>query len=200
MQFTATTLLALVPFLASAAPVGTCPPDDGGVPTTFTVISVRSGSPIQYLPLNAAGQKFWLGGQPATYCPTQVDPNCPPGNVTAILGGGALDTEVPGGQQIYVAPTGALSFTQAHSASIPTGSSIGPFSVTAGTPEARYSTSAFGATGFMACPDKVPNPSSWQVFAAIQNATVPTGKVGDCLGFDALATNYTGPVAAWQYT
>jgi len=199
MQFTTSTILALVPFLASAAPVGTCPSGgNGGVPSTFTVISARSGSPIHLLPLNAAGEKFYLGGQPATYCPTEVNP-CPPGDVTALIRGYSLDTEVPGGQQIYVAPSGALSFTQAHSISIPTGSAIGPFSVSPGASFATYSTTAFGATGFMACPNQATNPSQWQVFAALQNATVPTGKVSDCLGFDALATNYTGPVAAWQY-
>jgi len=200
MQFPTTTLLALIPLLAGAAPVDTCPGGgNSGVPAAFTVTSARSGSPIQYLPMNAADQKFWLGGQTATYCPTEINP-CPPGNVTVIAGGGSLDTEVPGGQQIYVAPDGSLSFTQAHSAAIPPGSSVGPFSVTAGARFATYSTSAFGATGFMACPNTIPNPSTWQVFAAIHNATVPTGKVGECLGFDAIAINYTGSVPAWQYT
>lgn len=38
-----------------------------------------------------------------------------------------LQVEVPGGQQIYVNVNGALGFTQAHSASIPTGAYIGGF-------------------------------------------------------------------------
>lgn len=40
----------------------------------------------------------------------------------------------------------------------------------------------------------------WQVYAALKNATVPSGKVEDCLGFDALAVsaNTTTPVA-WEY-
>lgn len=53
----------------------------------------------------------------------------------------------------------------------------------------------------MACPDQ---NRRWQVFAAVQNASVPSGDVADCLGFDALATPWDGedgfPVAAWQYT
>lgn len=109
------------------------------------------------------------------------------------------DVEVPGGQQVYVDPSGALAFTQAHSANIPEGSSIGPFTFTPGTQFGTYSTSAFGATGFMACPDDAANPTKWQVFAAIQNASVPTGNVGDCLGFDAAAPAFTGDVPAWQY-
>jgi hypothetical protein len=35
--------------------------------------------------------------------------------------------EVPGGQQIYVAPGGNIAFTQAHSIYIPTGSNPGYF-------------------------------------------------------------------------
>lgn len=100
---------------------------------------------------------------------------------------------------VFVDPSGALSFTQAHSALIPEGSALGPFTVTSGTPFGTYSTTAFGATGFMACPDDAAAPTRWQVFAAIQNATVPTGNVKDCLGFDAAATAYTGPIPAWQY-
>jgi hypothetical protein len=47
----------------------------------------------------------------------------------------------------------------------------------------------------MACP----SDGGWQVFAALQNATVPEGDVGKCLGFDALAITYSGDVPAWQY-
>jgi hypothetical protein len=40
----------------------------------------------------------------------------------------------------------------------------------------------------------------WQVYAALQNATVPSGSVSDCIGFDALAVadNSTVP-ATWEY-
>lgn len=90
MQFPTTTLLALLPLLAGAAPVDTCPGGgNSGVPAAFTVTAVHSGSAIQYLQMNADGLKFWLGGQTATYCPTGINP-CPPGNVTVILGGGSL--------------------------------------------------------------------------------------------------------------
>lgn len=103
---------------------------------------------------------------------------------------------VPGGQQVYVDPNGALSFTQAHSASIPQGSSLGPFHYSADEPWAHYSFSGWGASGFMACPA---DDNRWQVFAALQNATVPHGDVKECLGFSALALTYTGEVPAWQY-
>lgn len=51
----------------------------------------------------------------------------------------------------------------------------------------------------MACPDNAADPKSWQVFADIRNATVPTGNVDDCLGFDAAAIPYNGSIPAWQY-
>lgn len=107
--------------------------------------------------------------------------------------------EVPGGQQLYVGPDGALGFTQAHSTSMPVGSTVGPFTYTPGSPIGHYTFDGWGASGFMACPDNAENPSSWQVFGALQNATVPTGNVGDCLGFDASTSSYSGPVPAWQY-
>lgn len=103
---------------------------------------------------------------------------------------------VPGGQQVYIDPNGALSFTQAHSANIPQGSSLGPFKYAADEPWAHYSFAGWGATGFMACPA---DDNRWQVFAAIKNATVPHGNIDECLGFSAVALTYTGDVPAWQY-
>ncbi|KAL4782527.1 hypothetical protein BJX76DRAFT_332507 [Aspergillus varians] len=190
-------LASLLPLLAAAAPT----PNSASTPeqpAAFTVLAARSASPIHYLPLNAAGQSFWLGGQPSTYCP--LPSNCPPGNTTVLAGDGAsLSVSVPGGQQIYVAPSGALKFTQAHSANIPPGSSYGPFEYTPGAQGSAfgyYNYSGWGASGFMACPT---DDDRWQVFGALRNATVPSGDVDDCLGFSALAvpSNLTGQT--WQY-
>lgn len=123
---------------------------------------------------------------------------------------------VPGGQRIYVDRSGALSFTVPHSGYVPAGSSEGPFKYTPGTSQGTWSYSGQGASGFMACPAKQPKPTAtaspvrretpssaprWQVFAALQNATVPSGKVNDCIGFDALAmpVNVTSDQLAWEY-
>lgn len=73
-----------LPLLAAAAPA--CTPPDANPP--FGVMAVRSASPIHYLQLNAAGQKFWLGGQTSSYCPTEVVQDCPPGNQTVLAPGG----------------------------------------------------------------------------------------------------------------
>lgn len=87
MKFIAS--LAL-PFLAAAAPVSQTkanPP--------FSVMATRSGSPIHFLSLNAAGQKFWLGGETASYCPSQVT-DCPPGTQTVFApGGSSLVSDTP---------------------------------------------------------------------------------------------------------
>jgi hypothetical protein len=66
------------------------------------VMAVRSASPIHYLQMNAAGQKFWLGGQTSSYCPTQVGQNCPPGNQTVLAPGGNSLVRNPNGSRLPV--------------------------------------------------------------------------------------------------
>ncbi|BDD55827.1 hypothetical protein MPDQ_004900 [Monascus purpureus] len=176
----------VLPFLAAAGPSG------------YQILSSRSASPVHLLPMNANGGAFYLGGNTSTYCPPQVG-SCPPGTQTVLApGGAALDVTVPGGQELYISPTGALSFTQPHSAYVPPGSVLGPFSIAArsGSTLPHYSTTAWGASGFMACPTK---DHRWQVFVAAQNVTAPLGKVEDCLGFSAIAFPYNGSIPAWEY-
>lgn len=96
---------------------------------------------------------------------------------------------------------------------MPPGSSQGPFAYTPGQPLGTWTYIGQGASGFMACPvpqaqtrttavsrrsDSTPR---WQVFAARKNATVPTGSVRDCLGFEALAlgVNVSSSHLAWEY-
>ncbi|KNG87036.1 IgE-binding protein [Aspergillus nomiae NRRL 13137] len=162
----------LLPLLAAAAPVAPENPP-------FSVMATRSASPIHFLPMTASGQKFYLGGETTSYCP--IGEGCPPGNQTVFAPGGyGMNVMVPGGQQVYVDPKGALSFTQAHSAYIPEA----PPWVPSTTSPART-----GAT----------TPSTAGVFAAVQNATVPKGNVAECLGFNALANTAPKEAAAWQY-
>jgi hypothetical protein len=54
----------------------------------FTMLSAREGSDVDFMPLNAAGFRFHLGGLTASYCPTTVTRNggvCPPGDLTALF-------------------------------------------------------------------------------------------------------------------
>jgi hypothetical protein len=153
--------------------------------------------PIQRLPIQARGLHFWVGGEPATYCPSVVEPHCPPGKVTAFSGGGyGLSTNVPGGQRVYVSPTGELSYTQAHSAYIPPGSFLGPFEYSPGNPFGRYT---FDGKDFIACPNSKEDPTTWKIFAHIPNAIVPTRDIQDCLPFMAVTEVFSSPPAAWQY-
>jgi hypothetical protein len=48
----------------------------------FTATASLPGSTLDGLLVNAAGQAFWLGGSPASYCPTVV-PQCP--NATEMI-------------------------------------------------------------------------------------------------------------------
>jgi len=74
----------------------------------FGIMSTRSASPVHLLPFTARGGKFFLGGAgPTSYCPPQVEPNCPPGTQTLLVGGTetvSLDVMVPGGQQSAFIP------------------------------------------------------------------------------------------------
>lgn len=119
----------------------------------------------------------------------------------------AQDDTVPGGQRVYVTPTGELGFTQAHSASIPPGSVQDGFTLSSTPVNGQLASLGFselGATGFLACPAGPDGTAPFQVFAdvsALKDADVPGGRVSACIGFDALAVEYTGSgSAAWQYT
>jgi len=198
------TIFAGLPLLAAAAPTqralgDSCMPSqhDLGMPlqdSAFTAFATPRGE--RGPPIQARGSRFYLGGEPATYCPPQVEPNCPPGKVTAFSGEGfsfGLSVNVPGGQRLYVAPTGELGYTQAHSGYIPPGSLLGPFEYDQGFPYGRWS---FSGRPFLACP----KDDEWQVYADIPNAIVPTRNINDCQPFDAATEIYFTPPAAWQYT
>jgi hypothetical protein len=180
---------------APPAPSSSPTPDPSG-PSYFGVISARSASPVHLQPLTARGGKFYLGGPgPSSYCPVEVVGDaCPPGNTTVLAGGNgglSLGVIVPGGQQVYVAPDGSLSYTVAHSAYIPPGSIVDQFSR-----EAPAEGQAFGylnfETGFVACP--AGEGQGYKVFGQVQGGTYGP----DCLGFNALTVAGDKP-GAWQY-
>ncbi|KAL9595215.1 MAG: hypothetical protein Q9219_006581 [cf. Caloplaca sp. 3 TL-2023] len=174
--------------------------------TPFGVIAARSASPIHLQPVNANGRAFWIGKDTATYCPLTNSTQCPTGTDTAFIvsgGGASLDSQVPGGQLIYVAPSGALGFTQAHSAAFPTGSALQIFNATSAQSNGSLGVFTFeglGATGFLACPVAADGP--YQVFADVDGLSdqdVPGGCKDECLGFGALTAPYGDGPAAWQY-
>lgn len=82
---------------------------------------------------------------------------------------------------------------------MPPGSTRSGFSYTPGEPFGEYTFTGDGASGFMACPVEKKDGRAWQVFAATEDAKVPSGDVKDCLGFDAMAVAYDGGFGAWEY-
>lgn len=203
----------------------------------FSIIAAHSASPVHLQSVVANGQGFWIGKETATYCPPQVSPCPPgevtvldyfdgsislvcrysirllllvtspikhPSELLIFL---AQDVSVPGGQRVYVTPTGELGFTQAHSASIPPGSAQDGFTLSSTPVNGQLASLGFsklGATGFLACPAGPNGTAPYKVFtdvSALTDADVPDGNVSACIGFDALVGEYTeNGSAAWQYT
>ncbi|KAI1802430.1 hypothetical protein F4811DRAFT_529799 [Daldinia bambusicola] len=77
--------------------------------------------------MNASGGKFWMNKAASAECPSDIENlDCTkyPGTETIFNGGNEtifLNVGVPGGQQVYIAEDGALSFTTPHSGQIPDG-------------------------------------------------------------------------------
>ncbi|KAF4631471.1 hypothetical protein G7Y89_g6668 [Cudoniella acicularis] len=154
--------------------------------------------------INANGGGFYIGKSPSSYCPTGITGlNCTlyPGASTVLVTGGtapnmtvSLDVAVPGGQQVFVAPNGALSYTPPHSTFAPTGSIFDGFdrfiSNAGGGPTPLY----FESNNFGACP--VTGESGvYQVFA---RAVASSETLGNCTVFE-MRTYTADGVVAWEY-
>jgi len=163
----------------------------------FRALATRAGSPINLLPINAAGLRLWIGGETASYCPTvvQAQGGCPNTTGTNFANGNQyldMGAVVPGGQQVYVEPTcGAVSYTQAHSAYMPAGAITDGWTV---DPGSFYSSLSWRPwkKGLVACNTSVGGP--WGVYGVLDGVTPP----GDCVEFHILTLPQNLP-AAWQY-
>lgn len=161
----------------------------------FGLTSARSASPIHYQTVSASGQSIWLNKKTASYCPENVEElgACPAGNSTTFAGGEdtlSMGAIVPGGQQVYIDPdTGAVKYTQAHSAAQPEGAIQTGWTVSPGNGFGILSNSN---GPFIACPAE---DDSYQVFIGLE--CVDFDKA--CLSFDALTSNVTD-ASAWQYS
>ncbi|KAK6351442.1 hypothetical protein TWF718_004602 [Orbilia javanica] len=195
MKFTLATLLATA---VAAAPA----PSN----LSFSMMSLRSASPVHFGQVNASGQKFYIGlEKPSSYCPTPPVPakSCPSGKYTSVVFGSgyaSLNVQVPGGQRIYVAPDGSLSYTQAHSAYIPPGSTEGGFILGPKNANNGLRPITHKKGGFYACP-ATEGTGPWKVFVGQpKDANVPSGHASHCLGFSNQAVEFTSEqFGAWQY-
>ncbi|KAF7168147.1 hypothetical protein CNMCM6106_003452 [Aspergillus hiratsukae] len=113
-----TTVLSLAPLLGAATAQ-----DQQGQP--FTLNIRWSNSPLTG-PVNANGGSFYTGKPTTVVCPENVpEADCPPVNTTSFVAQGSklfLNAAVPGGQQVYISPSGRLTYTLPHSGYIPYGS------------------------------------------------------------------------------
>jgi hypothetical protein len=152
----------------------------------FGVISSRTASPIHLLPLTARNGKFYLGGgPPSSYCPENrcTGTHCPLGNSTVFTGGNVtldLGVTIKGGQKVYVADDGALSYTSASSPVIPPGSYGDQFSKEAPNDQS-FGYLLFEPSSFIACPAVSPE-TGYQVFGGTEIFIAGP----ECLSFTAL--------------
>ena len=211
--------------------------------TDFSLIAIHSGSPIHLSSINASGNKFWIGKDTTTFCPVIDGLNCSQfKNITAFTQASDSDflglvstnsslqtgircprktnfsisqnTEVPGGQSVYVGPNGALSFTVAHSAFTPAGSSYESFNATVNASASGLGSLTYNGTeGFVACPTRGRRGhrrGPYQVFVDVNNSLtdkdVPLGCVDECIGLlaatvalDSASEGSDALPAAWQY-
>ncbi|KAI5199083.1 hypothetical protein E4T39_06460 [Aureobasidium subglaciale] len=99
----------------------------------FTLDISFSNSPLQG-PIQASNGSFYIGKPPSTSCPSSI-PSCPTGNTTSFTSSSGLlhlNTQVPGGQQVYISREGLLTYTIPHSAAIPPGSQVTGFDISPG--------------------------------------------------------------------
>ncbi|KAI2621497.1 hypothetical protein GGS26DRAFT_266140 [Hypomontagnella submonticulosa] len=148
--------------------------------------------------ISANGGKFYVHKETSAYCPGDVeglDCSVYPGSKTVFTGGNNtlfLSVGVPGGQQVYVAADGSLSYTIPHSGALPEGANATGF--------ARERSESFGAPVVLGnsnrlwsiCPvsEGAPRERTYQVF-------VGQGKEG-CLLTGVRTYTSSGP-DAWEY-
>ena len=112
---------------------------------------------------------------------------------------------VPGGQDVYVAYSGALSFTEPHAEGAEIGVTTG-FTYENNTDIngglGVFSFTGLGSLGgFVACPT-VNGTAPYQIFADLPylcDKAVPGGNVSECIGFDALGDRFANVSAAFEY-
>ncbi|QPG95080.1 hypothetical protein C2857_007595 [Epichloe festucae Fl1] len=198
------TLAAVIPLLPLSF-VEASPTYHAANTSAVAITAALPGSPVHNRPLEASGNKFWIGKPTSTYCPLNAE-ECPKGKDTTIWVGNELTTcgmnvVVPGGQQVYVAPDGSLSYTQAHSAFVPPGSTRDGFCLLPERPDGLREL-AISSRQFFACPE-AKDSGVWQIFARaddqdVRGQSAAQGQsTAHCLKFTALASPAKDPV--WQY-
>lgn len=167
----------------------------------FTLDVYFSNLPPVSGSLQANGGSFWIGKNTSSYCPDNVG-DCPSGNSTSFVsdsnGALSLNTEVPGGQQVFIAPNGLLSYTSPHSSYIPTGSITSGLVVDADNNLLNKYYSYWVCSTDSAA-------TTWQVWLEYrddQGSIKNNGNTGDnaCARINLVANDTESGAAAWQYS
>ncbi|KAK3384891.1 hypothetical protein B0H63DRAFT_559612 [Podospora didyma] len=151
--------------------------------------------------IQANGGRFWMGKPPSAYCPPDIPGlNCTlyPGTSTVLVGGNetlSLNVVVPGGQQVYIAPDGALGYTPPHSTFKPDGSVVTGWrreiSDAGGAPTVLWN-QAGGY--FVACPVGDAKDDVYQIY--LNSGDALSGAA--CVSFQMRTYTAAGAVA-WEY-
>ncbi|KAB8292394.1 hypothetical protein EYC80_008129 [Monilinia laxa] len=160
----------------------------------FSLLSIRSGTDLQNQVITANGGALWIGKETSSSCP--LDTGCPAGTATTFhagSGGLGLNVAVPGGQQVFIAPSSAVSFTQPHSGNTEGGKTQG-WTYTAGK-NGGFGSLSFPDYGFIACAS-TEGAGIYQIFAT------PGGSAtGNCTGIAVATVPYTEEGAsAYEYS
>ncbi|KLU89175.1 hypothetical protein MAPG_08149 [Magnaporthiopsis poae ATCC 64411] len=147
-------------------------------------------------PVAACGRTWTVGGPTCAYCPVEVvGAACPAGNATAMAYPGAMNAMVPGGQAYYLDANWGVGYTQAHSASVPLGATLGGL--------VAYQGGGFvnlngPGTNWVACPPTAGGDGTgWRLRS--ENATT-AGDRGNCVGINLAVEIVANQASAWQYT
>ncbi|KAF5002503.1 hypothetical protein FGRMN_328 [Fusarium graminum] len=156
--------------------------------------------------INARNRAFVIGAsKPSTFCGLDHATDCPDGTSTQVDGNmTGLAAAVPGGQFIFVAPDGIISYPIAHSAMRPPGSRMGGFRPAHVVAECKMPVTILvwspenGSPGLWACPTARNVPVTKE---AVLKATTVSFKGRGCLSVDGVEIQTAGDkFAAWAYT
>ncbi|KAI1500279.1 hypothetical protein F5X99DRAFT_387054 [Biscogniauxia marginata] len=177
--------LTSLAFASSPAPAGPW--------TAYARNRPDNGEKLIFGPIEANGGGFWIGKNVSTYCPSDtpdIDCSAYSGTETVFTGGNNtvfLNVAVPGGQQVYISPTGALAYTPPHSAP-PEGSTTSGFWRVRSEGSMGAVFLGHNDASAFACPTE--EEDVYRVFFG--------RGVEDCLSFMVYTSQYSG-VNSWEY-
>lgn len=168
-------------------------------PDSSHFVVLRAANPrnseIDNLPMTACGRAWSLGGGTCSYCPEQVPYlECPSGKHTVVDVSGnrnSMGVMVPGGQMFHLTEDWTVGYTQAHSASIPSGATLDGFAAFEG---GGFFNLLDGARGWAAC-----RREGKGFELKVRNGT-NEGELEGCVGLNLVMEDYEDGFGAWQYT